>query len=299
VADALTIPGTRAVWAAQAELGEGTLWSSRQQAVYWVDILNCRVMRYTPASGQRETWQMDEFVSAVAETADPDELLVALRHDFVVLNLRSGALRVMAEVERERPLNRFNDGGVDAAGRFWCGSTDFDCEASTGALYRMDDQGRCERVLDDLLISNGPVWSLDGHRMYITETGRKRIDVCAFDPLSGTLGDRRPWLSFEAEAGYPDGMAVDAEGNVWIAHFGGSCVSCHDGEGRELKRIRLPASQITRVAFGGADLQTLYASSARVGLDAAALAQEPEAGALFEIPLGVRGVEVPRFGTPY
>jgi D-xylonolactonase len=280
------------VWPAGATLGEGTCWSPREQSLYWVDILEHRLYRYTPASGERREWRFDETISAVAERAQAPGLVVTLQRGFAFFDPGSGQLQRLDEPEPERPGNRFNDGKCDAQGRFWGGTMDFGCEAPTGALYRFDAPGRCARVFDaGFAVTNGPTWSADGRTLYFNETAGRRIHAFDFDAASGNLSNRRLWLRFEEADGYPDGMTTDAAGRLWICHWGGACVTCHDPlSAVELARVKLPTSHVTNVAFGGADLRTLFITSARFGLSQEQLAREPLAGGLFIVRAGERGV---------
>lgn len=279
------------VWAAAATLGEGTCWSVREQALYWVDILKQRLFRYTPANRELRQWLLPETVSAVAERALRPGLIVTLRRGFAFFDPASGELERLCEPEPERTGNRFNDGKCDAQGRFWGGTMDFDCAAPTGALYRYSGDARCERAFDArFAVTNGPTWSLDGRTMYFSDTIERRIYAFTFDPVSGNLSDQRMWLQFSHEDGFPDGMTTDAEGRLWICHWGAGCVSCHDASsGAELARVHLPATNITNVAFGGPQLRTLFITSARTGLSVEQLAAEPLAGALFAVEVDSPG----------
>ena len=292
---ALSAP--RCVWAAQAQLGEGALWSPRRQCLWWVDILGCRLHRLQ--DGEQRTWTFDEHISAVAECAGGDALLVSLRHGFALFDPERGSLRPLHRVQAEPPGNRFNDGKCDAQGRFWAGSMDFDCQAETGALYRFDADGRCTRHDTGFAVTNGPTWSRDGRTMFFNDTLRGTVLAYDFDMASGTLANRRPWLRFADGDGVPDGMSTDAAGRLWIAHWGGGCISCHDPmSAEELGRIALPASQITNCAFSGPGLSTLYVTSAAVGLSDAALRAEPLAGAVFAVELDGPGLPAPLFAGP-
>ena len=218
----------RCVWAAGARLGEGTLWSLRRSALYWVDILSKRLHRYTPARDQRETWTFDETISAVVERASARDLLVTLKSGFAFFDPETGRLQHEHDPEPDLPGNRFNDGKCDAGGRFWGGTMDFACKDATGSLYSLDAQRRCTRHLDDWHITNGPTWSADGRTMYFTETGRGQVNAFDFSMDTGAMTNRRLWLQFTAAEGKPDGMTTDADGRIWIAHWGGSCVTCRD-----------------------------------------------------------------------
>lgn len=280
------------IWSAGAELGEGTLWSVREQALYWVDILAGKLYRCDAQGGERHSWHFDETVSAVAERRDQPGLALTLRRGLVLFDPATGALQRQHEPEPERSGNRFNDGKCDAQGRFWAGSMDYGCEAPTGAWYRYDAQGRASRAADvGWAVTNGPTWSLDGRTLYANNTAQHEVTAWDFDPASGEISGRRTWLQLAEADGFPDGMTTDAAGRLWLAHWGAACVTCHDPDtGAELLRLPLPTAHITNVAFGGPDLSTLFISSARVGLSEAQLAAQPLAGALFAIDTDAIGL---------
>ena len=278
------------VWPAGAQLGEGPVWSQRRQALFWVDILGRKLHCFTPRGSGVRTWEFAEEISVVAEHERDDKLIVAMRHHFAWFDPATGELDYIADVESDRPGNRFNDGKCDARGRFWAGTMDFTGQNPTGALYCLNADRQHARHLDGFAITNGPTWSLDGRTMYFTNTATSRIFAFDFDPELGTLSNQRLWCKFTQEDGSPDGMTIDAEGRLWIAHWGAGCVSCHTPDGEELLRIHVPASNTTSCAFGGPELSTLYITTATVDLSDAQRAQQPLAGGLFEVELDVRGL---------
>lgn len=281
----------RCLWPAGATLGEGTLWSPRRQALYWVDILGRQLHRYELVTGAQKSWPFDEEISAVAERASEPGLLVTLRSGFALFNTDTGTLKRLHNPEPHKPDNRFNDGKCDAQGRFWGGTMDFGCTQPTGALYRFDAKQRCTLAFDArYAVTNGPTWSLDGRTMFFNETPAQRIHAFDFEPETGELSNQRLWLRFDKNDGHPDGMTTDASGRLWIAHWGAACVTCHDPvSAAELARIALPTSHITNVAFGGADLRTLFITSARFELSQEQLDSQPLAGALFAIDVDSPG----------
>ena len=301
----------RCVQALGDALGEGLLWSVREQALYWVDILSCHLHRWDPALDVHREWTFPEEISALAERANAPGLVVTLRRGFALFDPAfDTAPRYLHQPEPEREGNRFNDGKCDAQGRFWAGTMDFACERPTGALYRYDPDGRCTRHEDGFAVTNGPTWGpvarTDGQQQEESQTTQAlyfndTVQGCTyrydFDEATGTLSHKTLWNRFAPGDGVPDGMTTDAQGRLWIAHWGGSCVTCHDPvAAAELARVVLPVSQVTNCTFGGPDLRTLFITSARVGLSPAQLRAEPLAGALFAVSLDSPGLPAHAFG---
>jgi xylono-1,5-lactonase len=284
------------VWEAQAELGEGLCWSPSLQSLYWVDIFGQRLMRLHLPSGQRAHWDFDETISTVAERAHGPGLVVALRHRVALFDPDTGSLETLHAVEADLPGNRFNDGKCDANGRFWVGSMDRACKATTGSLYVVGPSTIERAWSAGFPVVNGPTWSSDGRTIFVNDTARNFIHAARFDPDTATLSEPAVWRRLDKGDGYPDGMTTDRDGRLWIAHWAGGCVTCHaPDDGRELARVVMPTSNITNVAFGGPDMHTLFISSAWSELSDAQRAAEPLAGALFSVQTDATGVAPHRF----
>jgi sugar lactone lactonase YvrE len=266
-----------ALWEVGATLGEGALWDAANQQVWFVDIKGKRLHRCAADGSDRRSWDAPGQVSFVVRANDGG-LVVSLDDGLYRFEEASGEFIPFAKVEADLPGNRFNDGHVDAQGRLWFGSMDDAEGAPSGALYRFDGK-HVVRMDDGYIITNGPAVSADGRTLYHTDTLDKR--VYAFDLAEdGSLSNKRLFAEI-TDGGWPDGMAVDAEGHVWIAVFGGWRIERRDPAGRKVGEVRFPCSNITKLAFAGDDLRTVYATSARKGLSAEELAQQPLAGALF------------------
>jgi D-xylonolactonase len=277
------------VWNAHAQLGEGPLWSVKEQALYWVDILNHRLHRYSPSQEQR-TWQFDQEICAVAERTDADGLIITQRHGFAFFNPKTEELRPIMQLETHIPTNRFNDGKCDRRGRFWAGTMDFDARQNSGSLYRLSPDLRCEMMDSGYVVTNGPTWSADDKTLYHNDSVNGRVYAFDHDLETGALSNKRLFLQLGPEEGSPDGMTTDAEGGLWIAQWGANKVTRRDAQGNVLKTVMLPCSQVSSCTFGGPNLSTLYITTAAVGLSKQQLESEPLAGGLFAVDVDVAGV---------
>ncbi|MDN4051611.1 SMP-30/gluconolactonase/LRE family protein [Massilia sp. YIM B02763] len=274
------------IWDVQALLGEGVLWDARGPWVWFVDIKGKRILRCAPDGSGRRTWPAPGQVSFIVPSADGG-MVCSLDDGLYRFLPESGDFVPLAKVEADLEHNRFNDGHVDAQGMLWFGSMHDAEEAASGALYRFD--GAHVRTMDDgYVITNGPAVSPDGRTLYHTDTLDKR--VYAFDVApDGALSNKRVFVEI-ADGGYPDGMAVDAEGHLWVATFGGWRIDRFDAQGRKAGEVRFPCANVTKLAFGGDDLRTVYATTARKGLSPDELAAQPLAGGLFTFRLDVAGL---------
>ena len=282
------------VWNAHAMLGEGPVWSAREQALYWVDILGRRLHRHD-FDGTQRSWQFDEEITSVAEREQAAGLIVTLRHGFAFFDPATETLERLAQPEAHLPGNRFNDGKCDAAGRYWAGSVEFGCTEPLGALYCLAPDLSVASMDEDYVVTNGPTWSLDGRTMYHNDSGKGHVYAFDFDPALGTLANKRLFLRFGEEDGSPDGMTTDADGGLWIAQWGARKVTRRDAKGQVTHTIPLPCSHVTSCAFGGPDLKTLYITTARTGLTDRQLEDEPLAGGLFAVALDIAGLPANRF----
>jgi D-xylonolactonase len=282
------------IWDARAALGEGPLWSVREQALYWVDILNHRLHRYSPL--EQRTWQFGHEISAVAERANGKGLIVTVRHGFAFFDPATEELTPAVDVEQHLPRNRFNDGKCDRRGRFWAGTMDFDASQPSGSLYRLSPDLRFAKMDSGYVVTNGPAWSSDERTLYHNDSVNGRTYAFDFDAENGTIANKRLFLQLSKEEGSPDGMTTDADGGLWIAHWGAGKVTRHDAQGNVTATVNLPCSQVTSCAFGGPDLTTLYITTAATGLSQQQLEREPLAGGLFAVDIGIAGVAANKFG---
>ena len=283
---------------AQARLGECALWCDRREALYWTDIEGSTLSRWTEADARTTQWKLPQRLGSFALTRDPSQLLLGLADGIALFNLESGALTKTVPVEPENPSTRINDGRCDPQGRFvfgmFNGARD---SAPVGLFYRVDAMLDVERLpLPPASVANSIAFSPDGSLLYFTDTPTRRI-MCADYCADGRIGTPRLFVTVPASEGFPDGSAVDAEGGLWNAQWDGGCVVRYASDGRETARIALPASRPTCPAFGGAALDRMFVTTARVGLSAQALREQPQAGGVYALSPGRRGLPEHRFAT--
>ena len=267
-------------------LGEGPIWDARRKSLFRVDILQGEIHEYRPSDGHFHTISVGEYVGAVAPYRD-GSLMAALKSGIVLLDPDTGARETVGHPEAHLPGNRYNDGKCDPAGRFWVGSMSLQEEPGVGSLYMIDHDGSIIRQLEGVTISNGLAWSNDYHTMYYIDTPTFEVAAFDYDLSTGAISNRRVAIRIPESEGYPDGMTIDREGCLWIAHWDGWQVTRWNPDtGRKLKHLPMPVSRVTSCTFGGDTGNDLYITSARTGLSTAELARQPLAGAVFV----VRGV---------
>ncbi|WP_191992975.1 SMP-30/gluconolactonase/LRE family protein [Sphingomonas parva] len=275
------------VWGVGAELGEGPVWVERDRALWFVDIKRQKIHRFDPASGAKRSWDSPEQIGFLLP-ASRGGFVAGLQSGLHHFSEQSGAFSLLASVEGDLPGNRINDGVVDPFGRLWFGTMDNSEEAPTGRFYRLNDGRVGDAGLPAVTITNGPAVSPDGRILYHVDTLAGLIHACDIAE-DGSLGASRPFVRIDGKDGFPDGPTVDAEGCVWIGLYFGWEARRYSPAGELIDRIRFPTSNITKVAFGGEDLRTLYATSAQQGLKPQDLADQPEAGNLFAVRVDVPG----------
>lgn len=275
---------------ANATLGEGAIWHPTEKRLYWIDIEAAELHLYDPATGKDTLFHTGEKPGTVVPVKGGGVLL-ATQNSIRKLDTEIGELTLVAKPLHD-PQLRFNDGKVDPSGRFWVGTMAYDVQKGAAALYRMDKDKSFHQVLDKVTISNGLVWSADKKTMYYVDSPTLTVQAFDYDDASGAISKGRVTVRIpEAVGGSPDGMAIDAEGKLWIALWGAAAViRCEPGTGEVLQRVEVPALHVTSVAFGGENLDVLYITSAREGMSPAQLETYPKSGGLFAVKPGVRGV---------
>jgi sugar lactone lactonase YvrE len=273
-------------------LGEAPLWSSRERALWYVDLRACAVHRYEPSAGTQRRWNFEEWTAGLALAGDC-RLALALGSRVVLFDPATGAIEPFVTPEPRDLGNRLNETKCDPRGCLWTSSMRDYGMATTGAVYRIDAQRTPTRVLSPVTVPNGLAWSPDARTLYFADTPDGCLRAYDCDPASGDLGAMRILCERGVVPGSPDGAAVDVDGCVWSARYGGGCVVRLTPRGDVDRIVALPVSQVSSCAFGDDDLRTLYITTARQRLDAATLAREPYAGALFALRVPVGGLPEP------
>ena len=280
----------------QAILGEGARWDARRDELLRVDILAGRVFRdrveedgsLTPIAN----YELSGTVGAVAPIEGDAGWLLAANRGFAYL-APDGGTRHLAEVAPEG--TRMNDAACDPVGRLWAGTKAHDNRAGGGALYRLERDGHVERMLDGLTISNGIGWSPDGSTMYLVDTVPRVIHAFAFDIEHGTIADGCVLVTIPDVGAGPDGLTVDASGDIWVAIFGGGRVQRYSPDGVLRQELSVPASQATSCAFGGPGLRWLYVTTATEGWSDEQRRADRNAGLVYRLETDATG----RPAAPY
>jgi len=285
----------RCVLDAKAMLGESPVWAADEQALYWADIIGAALHRLDPATGQTRTWQLPESIGSFGLRAGGGAV-VALRNGFHLYDFATERLTFIVDPEADVPSNRFNDGKVAPDGRFWAGTMDDDPQRRPqGALYRLDPDHSCHRMLEGLIVSNGLAWSADGRTMYHSDSRGQVINAYDYDLGAGTIANKRVIARPTEEIGRPDGGATDMAGFYWSAGISAGVLNRWSPDGRLDRQIPLPAAAPTMPCFGGPDMKTIFITSLRQNVSAEKLAAKPLTGGIFALEVEVPGVPVAKY----
>ncbi len=272
---------------AEAKLGEGPRWDAAARRLLWVDIEAGALHLFDPSRDDDRAIPLGNRVGAAAPT-EAGGVLVALADRLAVVDLDDESVRTLVTIPHGDGM-RLNDGACDPAGRFWVGSMALDYATGAGALYRYSRADGLERVLDAVTLSNGLGWSPDGGTMYYVDSMTYRVDRFDFDPSTGAVSDRRPFVAIERGAGIPDGLAIDHEGGIWVALWGRGALRRYSPDGELERVLAVPTDNVTACCFGGDDGRSLYVTTASVDLDVDRRRRQPLAGSVFVTEVDVSG----------
>jgi sugar lactone lactonase YvrE len=268
-------------------LGEGPVYDKDLNRLYWVDIEGKKIIVNDLNTGTETFYDMPDLVSSLC-VIDNKRVIATIRHAFYIVDLSKNSLQKVAEVETEIESNRFNDGKCDKLGRYWAGTMNMTERKPTGNFYKLEGN-KIVKVLEGLTISNGLGWDIEDKVMYLIDTPTRKVFMFDFDLQRGEIYNKKIAVDFGNEPGNPDGMAVDEEGFIWVAHWGGGKVSrWNPRNGKKVFEIKVPATYVTSVTFGTPEMNYVFISTA-------GKSQDPLAGKLFTTRVDVRGLPNYRF----
>ena len=278
-------------------LSESPRWHDNEQALYWVDTYRPSIERLDPATGARRTFAMPERIGCFSFCGD-GRVIAGMQSGIAFVELESGTMESLFDLEPDHSQSRFNDGRCDPRGRFWVGSVVETMDRRTNALFRYDADGTCRKMVGDLICPNGLAFSPDGSILYHSDSRQEHVWAWDLDGANGDISNRRVFIDFDGREGRPDGAAVDAEGYYWICCIGAWHVRRYAPDGTIDRVVGVPVQRPTACAFGGPGLDTLYVTSATLPLPEDVLAVQPLAGSVFAVDVGVKGLAEPRFHIP-
>ena len=278
------------LYSSQCILGESPLWHAERKCCFWVDIENGVLYEYNWISQTTRSWKFDYRLTLVLQ-GKGDQLILALNTKIARFHLESEQLEWLLDVEIPPSENRCNDGACDSAGRLWLGTMHLEHTNNAGALYCIDTNLNVHKKLNETTISNGIAWSLDNKRLYYIDSPTQVVQSFIFDERSGEIIFEKNVIQIPNETGSPDGMTIDEEGMLWIAHWGGFGVyRWNPHNGQLIDKIEVPVPQVSSCAFAGENLDYLVITTARENLKEEELRKYPESGSIFFIKVNVKGM---------
>jgi len=289
------------LYPSQCYLGEGPFWHAGRNSCFWVDIENRKLFEYPWGGGPNfgdgvaprvaaTVWQFDRRVSLILPDNE-GRLLLGMQGGISLFDPGTGAQEWLLDIEKELIKHRCNDGGIDAEGRLWVGTLHMDFDEGAGSLYCIGEDRVPVLKRDSVTISNGMVWSLDNQRLYYIDSPRRAVESFLFDRATGNIVFEKIVVRIPANMGGPDGMTIDEEGMLWVAHWGGFGVYRWNPQtGELLDSVKVPVPNVSCCAWAGSALDHLIITTARQDLSEEELLSYPQSGDLFVAKVGVRGV---------
>ncbi len=281
----------------RTSLGESAFWDGRKNILFWVDINKRTIFAFDPSTAKNRECKLDQMVGAVVTTSQGG-IIACLQDGIYAVNFETRAAEKLADIESDRDNTRFNDAKCDPAGRLWAGTMSMGRPRRPGTLYRIDPDYRVCSMIQNVKTSNGLVWTSDSKTMYYSDTPTQSIDSFDYHIETGSISNRKSAIRIAEACGGADGMAIDADDNIWAAHYGGGCVRCWDPKtGKVLETVKIPgAKNVTSCSFGGPDLKTLYITTASQKLSEQELKDYPNSGFLFAASVTADGRLFSEFG---
>lgn len=279
----------------KALLGEGPVWDDQEQQLYWVDILNGKLMIHDPERNENYRYDVGEHIG-VAVLREKGGLVLALKSGFAFFDTGDQEIKPIRDPEAGLEGNRFNDGKCDPSGRFWAGTMAYNLQKGAASLYSLNPDLSVDKKISGVTISNGMAWNTDDDIFYFIDTPERAVYAFDYEQETGKIGNRRVVKVLENGEGLPDGMTIDTENKLWIALYNGSKIIRVDPvSGERLFEIALPVPKVTSCTFGGGDLDELYITTAREHMSDEDIEKAPLSGSLFKVKVPFRGKPAFRF----
>ena len=283
----------KAIWKAKTVLGEGTLWVSSQKSIFFVDIKKKKILIFNIRSKKKRTIRLNKEIGFLTHIKK-NVFLLGLKSELRITDIKTKKILKSIKIEKDKPLNRLNDGKTDSIGRLWFGTMDnSERKIRNGSLYCLDNKLILHKVDTKYYITNGPAF-INANTFLHTDSGEKIIYKIKINRNYKVI-KKSKFLKFSKSDGAPDGMTIDSKKNVWGCHFGGACISVYNLRGKKIHKIYLPAKNITNCAFGGYNNSELFISTARKGMEKKEIKKYPLSGSLFKIKTNVKGKKAKLF----
>ena len=283
----------KAIWKAKTVLGEGTLWVSSQKSIFFVDIKKKKILIFNIRSKKKRTIRLNKEIGFLTHIKK-NVFLLGLKSELRIIDIKTKKILKSIKIEKDKPLNRLNDGKTDSIGRLWFGTMDStERKIRNGSLYCLDNKLILRKVDTKYYITNGPAF-INANTFLHTDSGEKIIYKIKINRNYKVI-EKIKFLKFSKNDGTPDGMTIDSNKNVWVCHFGGACISVYNLRGKKKHKIYLPVKNITNCAFGGYSNSELFISTARKGMEKNEIKKYPLSGSLFKIKTNVKGKKAKLF----
>ena len=280
----------------ESKLGEGAIWNYKTSELYWVDIEGKQLNVLDVKNNKNSSIAMPCRIGTVVPCKEKGKAIVALEDGIYIVDVKTGELSILSDVESDIEINRFNDGKCDPNGNFWVGSMHLEQSRPVASLYKINARGESNKMLDNITISNGIVWSKDHKTMYYIDTPTAKIRAFDYDVKSSTISNERTVVEVDQKDGFPDGMAIDENDMLWVGMWNGNAVAQFNPKtGKLEQKIHVPAHNVTSCAFGGENLDELYITTASVDMTEEEKKQFPLAGSVFKVKMNVKGMKSPFF----
>ncbi|WP_460219728.1 SMP-30/gluconolactonase/LRE family protein [Psychroserpens sp. MEBiC05023] len=278
-------------YSTKAILGEGAFWNHETQELYWIDILDNKLHIYNPETKTNRNINTPSSIGTVVPSSEANQAIIALADGIYIMNTKDGKIELHSDIERDLTGNRFNDGKCDPSGRLWVGSMAYSQAQYEANLYMVDEKGQAFLKKDSVTISNGIVWTKDKKTMYYIDTPTKEIKAYDYEDATGTISNERVAVFIDESLGFPDGMTIDKNDNLWVAMWNGDAVlQFNPKTGKLISKVNVPAHNVTSCAFGGQNLDELYITTSSIDMNDEEQEQYPLAGSLFKVKVDVKGV---------